>query len=146
VSHVAQKVFDLDSWNFTGMFISMLCTWHSACGFIQSYCPWLSNFFSNFQIMSHVVQKVFDLESWNFTGMFISIWSCAPGYFRVDLFSICRVIARELVNIISLCCVLFLELESTNFTGIMVNITVKRCTWDFSYGVFSVLLELLPLT
>jgi hypothetical protein len=33
------------------------------------------------------------------TGMLISMSSCAPGYFRVDLFSILRVIALDLVKI-----------------------------------------------
>jgi hypothetical protein len=38
-----------------------------------------------------------------------------------------------------------LELKSTNFTGIMINITVKLYTWDFVCGFFSILSELLPL-
>jgi hypothetical protein len=49
--------------------------------------------------VSHVAQKVFDLGSWNFTGMLISMCSCAPGSFRLDLFSICRVIVLDWVKI-----------------------------------------------
>jgi hypothetical protein len=49
--------------------------------------------------VSHIAQKAIYLESWNLTGMFISMWSCAPGYFCVDIFSIFRVIALELVKI-----------------------------------------------
>jgi hypothetical protein len=76
-----------------------LCTWVFSCGFIQyfqSYCHWLI-FFCNFQLVSHVTQKGFDLESWNLRGMLISMCSCAPGYFRVDLLSILRVIALDLL-------------------------------------------------
>jgi hypothetical protein len=51
-----------------------------------------------FTFVSHVTQKVFDLDSWNFTGMLISMCSCAPGYFRRDIFSIFRVIALDLVK------------------------------------------------
>jgi hypothetical protein len=51
--------------------------------------------------------------------MLIIMCSCAPEYFCVDLFSIFRVIALDLVKI---------------------------CTLDFACGFFKVLLELLPLT
>jgi hypothetical protein len=39
VMHVAQKLFDLRSWNFTGMLMSMcsLCNWVFLCGFTL-YC------------------------------------------------------------------------------------------------------------
>jgi hypothetical protein len=40
-----------------------------------------------------------------------------------------------------LCVPWVLELESTNFTEIMINITVKLCKWDFACWLFSVLLE-----
>jgi hypothetical protein len=33
------------------------------------------------------------------TGIMISMCSCAPGYFHVDIFSIFRVIALDLVKI-----------------------------------------------
>jgi hypothetical protein len=52
-----------------------------------------------FQIVSHVTKNVFDLESYNLTEMLICMCSCAPGYIFVDVFSISRVIALELVNI-----------------------------------------------
>jgi hypothetical protein len=53
---------------------------------------------SNFQLVSHVTKKVFDLESCNLTRMLLSMCSCAPWYFRVDIFSIFRVIALDLVK------------------------------------------------
>jgi hypothetical protein len=52
----------------------------------------------HFQLVSHVAQIVFNLESWNFTRMLISTCNCAPWYFRVDIFSIFRVIALGLVK------------------------------------------------
>jgi hypothetical protein len=92
LSHVTQKVFDLESWNLTGMLISM-------CSCAPGY--FRVNLFSifivialdlvkicNFQLSSHVKQKVFDLESWNFTGMLISMCSSAPGYFRLDTYTL----------------------------------------------------------
>jgi hypothetical protein len=103
VSHVTQKEFDLESWNFTGMLISMCCC---AAGYFR-----LDTFsifrvialdlvqFCNFQFVSHVTQKVFDLESWNFTGMLISMCCCASGNFRLDIFSIFWVIALDLVKL-----------------------------------------------
>jgi hypothetical protein len=80
----------------------------------------------NFQLMSHVTQKVFDLESWNLTGMLISMCSCAPGYFYVDIFSIFRVIALELVKISNFQLVAHVtkkvfDLESWNFTAILIR-------------------------
>jgi hypothetical protein len=51
----------------------------------------------NFQLVPHVAQNVFDIESLNFTGMLISMCSCKPGYCHVDMFSIFRVIALDLV-------------------------------------------------
>jgi hypothetical protein len=99
VSHVTQKVFDLESWNFTGMLISMC-----SCAPVYFRLDIFSIFrvialdlvkFCNFQILSHLTQKLFDLESWNFTEMLISMCSCAPGYFHLDIFSIFRIIALE---------------------------------------------------
>jgi hypothetical protein len=51
-----------------------------------------------FSFVPHFTQKVFDLESWNFTGMLISMCSCVHGYFHLDIFSIFRVIALDLVK------------------------------------------------
>jgi hypothetical protein len=45
VSHITQKVFDLVSWNFIEMLISMCSRAHGYFKFIlfcQIYCPWLS--------------------------------------------------------------------------------------------------------
>jgi hypothetical protein len=53
----------------------------------------------NFQLVSHVTQKLFDLVSSNFIEMLISMCSCAPGYFCVDICSIFRVVALDLVEI-----------------------------------------------
>jgi hypothetical protein len=91
VSHVTQKIFDLELWNLTGMLISM-------CSCAPGY--FLVNKFSifrvialdlvkicNFQLVSHVTKKVFDLQSWNLIRMLLSMSSCAPGYFHVDIFS-----------------------------------------------------------
>jgi hypothetical protein len=88
VSHVAQKVFDLGSWNFTGMLISM---WSCApvvfhVDFVllcQSYCPWLWNFLQ-VSICLALAQEVFNKESWNLTGMLVSMCTCAPGVSLVD--------------------------------------------------------------
>jgi hypothetical protein len=80
----------------------------------------------NFQLVSHVAQKVFDVGSWNFTGMLISICSCAPGYFCVDIFSILRVIALDLVKIYNFPLVSHVaqkvfDIGSWNFTGILIS-------------------------
>jgi hypothetical protein len=103
VSNITKKVFDLESWNLTIMLLSM-------CSCAPEY--FRVDIFSifrvitldlvkicNFQLVWHVTQKIFDLESWNLTGMLISMCSCACGYFRVDIFSIFRVIALDLVKI-----------------------------------------------
>jgi hypothetical protein len=34
------------------------------------------------------------------------------------------------------------EVESINFTGIMINIAVKLCTWDFAFGVIALSVNL----
>jgi hypothetical protein len=83
--------------------------------------------FCNFQFVSHVTQKGFDLESWNLTGMLISICSCAPGYFRVDTFSIFRVIALDLVKICNFQLVSHVtqkgfDIESLNLTERLLSI------------------------
>jgi hypothetical protein len=97
VSHVAQKVFDLESWNFTGIMLSM---WSCAplVLLVDLFALDLVKI-CNCQHVLQVAQKVFNLGSWKFTGMLISMCSCAPWYFYVDLFSICRVIAIDLIKI-----------------------------------------------
>jgi hypothetical protein len=130
VSHVTQKGFDLESWNFTGMMICM-CSCAPGCFHrdllsifrvialdLENYC--------NFQYVSHLTQKGFDFESLNLLGRLLSICSFAPWVSLVDLSSICRVISLDLVKLFHYV-VLFvpwvLELESNNFTRIMINIT-----------------------
>lgn len=103
VLHVAQKVFYLGSWNLTGILLSM---WSFATGaslvasfgFVRVMSPDLIKLY-NFHLVSHVAQTVFDIESWNLTRMLISMCNCAAGCFRVDWFSICRVIAHDLIKI-----------------------------------------------
>jgi hypothetical protein len=103
VWHIAQKVFDLGSWNFTVMLISM---WTCA--------PWvlLVNLFCFVRIIALdlvkvfncavLAQKVFNLESWNLTGILVSMWSCAPGVSIVDLSNFSRVIWIDLVKTVSI--------------------------------------------
>jgi hypothetical protein len=128
VSHVTQKEFDLESWNFKGMLISMCsCAPRyfrlDLFGIFRVFALDLVKI-CNFQLVSHVTKKVFDQESWNFTGMLISMWSCAPGYFRLDLFSIFRVFALDLVKICNFQLVSHViqkvfDLESWNFIGML---------------------------
>jgi hypothetical protein len=80
----------------------------------------------NIQLVSHIAQKVIDLESWNFTGFVISMCNCAPGYFRVDLFSICKVIALDLIKICNFQFVSHeaqkvFEIGSWNFTEMFIS-------------------------
>jgi hypothetical protein len=200
VSHVAQKVFYLESWNFTGMLMCScapgyfsvdlfsicrvivldlvkICSfqlvshssksiWHRVmklyrnvdqhvklctCGFACEFICFVGVIaldlvkISNFQFVSCVAQNVFNLESWNLTGMLVSMCSCAPWVSLVDLSSFCRVIALDLVKTISLCCVIC-SLSAWVRINLLYNSTVKLCFWDFACWIFSVLLELLPLT
>jgi hypothetical protein len=90
VSHVTEKVFDLVSWNHTGMLLSMYScapevSLEDLFCFIRDIALHLN--ICNFQLVSHVAQKVVDFESWNITRMLISMCSCALGYFHVDIFS-----------------------------------------------------------
>jgi hypothetical protein len=102
VLHVAQKIFDLRSWNFTGMLLSM---WNCAPGvslvdlfcFVKVIALALVKT-CNFQLLLHEAQNFFYPGSCNFTGMLICMCSCAPGYFCVDLFSIRRVIVLVLLK------------------------------------------------
>jgi hypothetical protein len=103
VSNVAQNLFDIGPWNFTGMLISMF---NCPSGYFRVN---KFNMFrlivvdlgkiNNFQLVSHVAQKVFDPVSWNFTGMLISMWSCAPGVWLVDFLCFVWVIVLDLVDI-----------------------------------------------
>jgi hypothetical protein len=67
VSHIVQKVFDLESLNFTGMLLSMLsCAARVSlvvffC-FVRVIALDLVKI-CNFQLVSHVAQNEFDLES-----------------------------------------------------------------------------------
>jgi hypothetical protein len=123
------------------------CIWGLACEYIQfcqSNCPWLTKN-CNFQLVSHIAQKVFNLRSLNFTGILISMWSCAPGVLLVDLLGIFWVIALDVANnrFIMLC---YLFLESTNFTGIMINTSQwSAVLLGFACG-FCFHFWLLPLT
>jgi hypothetical protein len=135
VLHVAQKVFDLGSLNFTGMLISM---WSCApvVLHVNLFC-FVSVIALDlvkiciFQFVS-CLQKVFNLESWNLIGMLLSMCSCAPWVSLVDLFSISRVIALDLVKIVQLCCVICSLTAcvriNQNYTEMMISITVNLCT------------------
>jgi hypothetical protein len=75
--------------------------------------------------------------------------SCAPGYFRLDLFSILfRVIALELVKFCNFQLVSHVtqegfDQEAWNFTGILI--TMCSCAPGyFRLYSFSIFLELLP--
>jgi uncharacterized protein with HEPN domain len=100
VSHLTKKVFDLESWYLTKLLLSM-CSCAPGYFLLDIFrviaLDWVK--ICNFKLVSHVTQKILDLESWNLIGMSISMWSCAPGYYCLDIFSIFRVIALELVKI-----------------------------------------------
>jgi hypothetical protein len=58
--------------------------------------------------------------------MLISFCSCAPGYFRLYIFSIFRVIAIDLVKFCNFQLVSHItqkvfDLESLNFTGMLIS-------------------------
>jgi hypothetical protein len=88
--------------------------------------------------------------------MLLSMCSCAPGYFSVELFSICRVITLGKKMQISTCVAInskVFDLESRNFTGMWLSIC--KCApgyfaWIYSVVVvawiYSVVEELLHLT
>jgi hypothetical protein len=98
-----QKLFDIESWNLTGMLISMCSCAHGYFCVdifrISRVVALESVKISNFQLVSHITKKVFDLESWNLTRMLLSMCYCAHAYFHVDILSIFRVIALEKVKI-----------------------------------------------
>ena len=99
VSRVDPKVFQLESWNFTGMLAST-CSCAPGVSLLDSFgtyriiAPDLVKI-ARFQLVSRVHPKVFRLESWNFTGMLASICSCAPGVSLLDSFGTCRIIAPD---------------------------------------------------
>jgi hypothetical protein len=81
VSNVRQKRFDLVSWNYTGMLVSMFCCApgslradlfricrETALDLVKS---------CNLQIVWHVAKTEFVKESWNCLGMLLSMYSCA---------------------------------------------------------------------
>jgi hypothetical protein len=87
VSHIAQKVIDLESWNLTRMLLSM-CSYaprYFRVGIFSSFRVIALELvkISNFQLVSLITKNVFDLE-WKLTRMLLSMCSCAPGFFHVD--------------------------------------------------------------
>jgi hypothetical protein len=75
--------------------------------------------------------------------------SCAPKYFRLDIFSIFRVIALDLVKFghfqhVSHITQKVFDLESCNFTGILISMC--SCAPDIFVWIYLVFLELLPFT
>jgi hypothetical protein len=147
VSHVTQKIFDLESWNLTGMLISM-CSCAPGYFSVDLFSTFREKN-CNFQLVSHVTQKGIDLESWNFTGILISICSCAPGSFHVDLYSIFLVIALDLdflcnFQLVSHVTQKGFVIESWNLTGICSACVVVHL--GFRLWIYQVFVELLPLT
>jgi hypothetical protein len=103
VSHVAQNLIDLESWNLTEKLISM-CS--CALGYFRmdKFSIFRVIVFNlvkirNFQVVSLVAKKVLNIESWNLADMVLSMWSCAPWYFCVDIISLFGVIVLVLVKI-----------------------------------------------
>jgi hypothetical protein len=86
--------------------------------------------------VSHIAQKVFYPVSWNFSGMLISMCSCTPGYFRVDLLSIFRVIALVLVKKV-------FDTGSLNFTGVLMS--MWRCAPGVSFVDLSSICRVIAL-
>jgi hypothetical protein len=102
VSPVAQKVFDLGSWNFTILVSKCSCAPGVLRVDLFSICRVIALDLigiCNFQLVSPVAQKVFDLGSWNYTGMLLSICRCAHGILLVDKFYFVRVIVLDLIKL-----------------------------------------------
>jgi hypothetical protein len=83
--------------------------------------------------------------------MLISMCSCAPVYLRLDIFSIFRVIALDLVKfydfqLVSHVTQEVFDLESCYmyFTGILIS--MYSCAPGIFVWIYIVFLELLPLT
>jgi hypothetical protein len=153
VSHVTQNVLDLGSWNLTGMLISMC-----SCAPVYFRVDLFSIFrvialdlvkFCNFQLVSHLTQKEFGIESWNLTGMLLCMCSCAPGYFRVDLFSIFRVIALDLIFFCNFQLVSHVTLKGFDIESFSLwegcSAYVVAYLW-FCLWIYPVFVELFPLT
>jgi hypothetical protein len=73
VLHIAPKVFDLESWNFTEMLVSMCRCAPGVFVDLYSNCKVIALDLvkiCNFQLVLYIAQKVFDPESWNFAEMF----------------------------------------------------------------------------
>jgi hypothetical protein len=93
VLHVAQKMFDLESWNFPGVLVSM-CSCTPRFFYLFRICRVIAFDLvkiCNFQFESCVDQKLFDLVSWNFRKRLISMCSCKLKVLLVYLFKIYRV-------------------------------------------------------
>ena len=80
---VAHKVFELESWNFKGMLVSMSCC-APGCLVADSssnggvMAPDLVKIVRP-DLVSRVAPKVVELESWNFIGMLVCMSCCAHG-------------------------------------------------------------------
>jgi hypothetical protein len=82
--------------------------------------------------------KVFDIESWNFTGLLLSMWSCAPGYFCVDLFRICYCLWLSKTSQFSTCVARSSKSIWHKVMKLYRNVAqhVKMGTWGFAYVFF----------
>jgi hypothetical protein len=80
--------------------------------------------------------------------MLISMCSCAPGYYRVDLLRICRVIALALVQICNFQIVSHVTQKIFDLVmKLYRNVAqhVKLCTWDFFCNVRVIALDLVKI-
>jgi hypothetical protein len=149
VWHIAQKVFDLGSWNFTGMLLwsEVVHVMFFACGFIlfgQSYGPWLSKN-GNFQFPAYL--KFIWPRVMKFNRNVNNMLICAPGVLLVG-FCFVRVIALDLVKICHFQLVLLeaqtiFDLESWNLIGMLVSMC--NCAQGVWLWIYTVFLGLLPL-
>jgi hypothetical protein len=113
---LAQKVFDLESWNFTGILVSMCsCALGRLCVDLFSICRVIAFDLVKFAIFN---KKVYVLRSWNFTRML-----CSPDVSFVDLFSICRVISLDLVKIYNFSLVLHIAQKCLTYS----HVTLQEC-------------------
>jgi hypothetical protein len=134
-----KKIFDLESWKFTGMLISM---WSCAPGVLvvdficQNYCPWLTKYLQFSACVTggsksiwHRVMKVYSnvdqhvkLCTWDFASEFICF---------------CRVIALDLVKI---CNFQFVSCVAQNVFNLVmksyrnVGQNMQLCTLGFACG------------
>ncbi len=131
VSHVAPKVLEAESQNFTGMLVSM---YSCAPGVSRpgsfSHVGVMAPYFvkiNHFNIVSRVTPKVFEAESQNFTRTLVSMYSCAPGVSRPGSFSHVGVISPYFVkishfNVVSCIAPKVFEAELQNLTGMLISI------------------------